>query len=113
MKDLHKYFYSITAACFVALGSGFITATQYALSYEKEGKKIQFQIEEQNKIKIDTKTNCNKLKKNIAKCMYVQHLYASNHAYSSLLKDIANYIFFVLLLSFGVGMGLHYKAIKS
>jgi hypothetical protein len=62
MRDLHKYCYSIVTACFIALGTGFLSITQYTLSFEKEAKKLAYEVEEMEQIKMDRNTDCEKLK---------------------------------------------------
>ena len=48
---------------------------QNILAYEKEAKKIEFQIEEDENIGFDRTIDCKTFKKNYANCKYALYLY--------------------------------------
>ena len=111
MEDLHKYFYSVFAACLIALGSCLIISIQYLQSVENEAKKISYKVEENAHIKFDKAIDCVALKADVANCKYAIHLFTTNEGYFDLLRKSANILMTIITISGLIGIALHYRLI--
>ena len=100
--QIQKYLLAVFAACFIGIGSGFLTLAEYMFERDKEAAKYSIEFEALTNIKIDKSTDCNKLENHREKCQFALYLRTSNEGIMKALEFIANILMYTGLGCLGV-----------
>tara|TARA_R110002072_G_scaffold302655_1_gene487100 strand:+ start:878 stop:1231 length:354 start_codon:yes stop_codon:yes gene_type:complete len=101
MHDIHKYLYALFAACFIGIGSGFVTLLPYVLDYESKAIRAGAELEQATGLDFEEGIECSDHPEVYADCYHAAYLLNSTKTTVELLLNI-----FYLLSSIGVLSGL-------
>ena len=92
--DVQKYLVAVFAACFIGIGSGFLTLAEYMFDRDKEAAKHTIEFETLTKTKVDKNTDCEKVESYREKCTYTMYLNESKEGIWKVLEFLANLLKF-------------------
>lgn len=101
-SDVQKYLLAVSAACFIGIGSGFLSLSQYMFERDKEAAKLSIEFEVLTDIKIDRKTDCENSGHYKERCMYALYLHKSNEGIMKAVEFIADCLKWIGLVSLGI-----------
>ena len=108
MRDLYQYFYAVASACFIAVGTGFVSLTPDLLEYDKEAYQLVFEVEEKLDMILELETDCNQLNLYRAQCNLAIHMVEANEAYLNLLNTYSRLLVIIAIGMTVLGTFFHY-----
>lgn len=89
MRVLSQYLLACAAACFIALGSGFVSLFDPTIQYERDAYALAFQIEQRTGLPAATqKIDCTETGEAFADCKLARHLVENSNAFLELFEDL-------------------------
>lgn len=107
MHDLHKYLYALFAACFIGIGSGFVTLLPYVLDYESNAIRAGAELEQATGLDYEQGITCKDHPEIYADCYHTTYLLTTNTATVKILKNILYLLSLVGLFSGVFGLYFH------
>ena len=109
MHDIHKYLYALFAACFIGIGSGFVTLLPYILDYESNAIRAGAELEQATGLDYEEGISCEDHPKIYADCYHATYLLNTNSATAKILQKILYLLSFVGVLSGVFGVYFHFQ----
>jgi ribonucleotide reductase alpha subunit len=109
MKDIYKYLYALSAACFIGVGSGLVTFLPYVFDYEAKAVKSANELEQEMGSDYSKNTDCHKFKNLYAKCEYTKYLLKTVKIMVRFFELIVYILLFLGFFSFLLGLYCHWK----
>ena len=107
MSEAYKYFYALSAACFVGVGSGLMTLVPYLFDREAEVIKVATSYEQRVGVEYDESFDCAIGEEHYAECKYADYMASSNATLVNFFKTLAYWLFAIGLLS--AMLGFYYQ----
>jgi len=113
LPGLYRYLYGLAAACFLGLGSGFVTLAPYLIDRETEMMRVGSAYEQVTGIEFDEGFNCDLGRGHYAECKVADYMVASTSTLVTFYERLAYILFFVGSFSLGGGVYHHHKESKN
>lgn len=112
-NEIQKCFLAVSAACIIALGSGFTTFGEYMFERDKEAAKAEIDFENSYGVNLIKSTDCSTLVSGKADCEYALYLRSSDEGLMGMFRFIADVIVIVGSVCLGGAVLIQVKQKKS
>ncbi|MEM1404297.1 MAG: hypothetical protein AAGG55_13260 [Pseudomonadota bacterium] len=113
MSDLHKYLYAFAAACFIGVGSGFLTFMPYLFNREAEVITVVTAHEQRVGVEFGDGFECELGAEHYAECQYANYMARSNSTLAGFCQKLAYFLIGAGAFSAVIGFQFHRREAPS